>query len=80
MGLFLLFSQVPFISVLFMNPYMREAYITGRNAIEARKELEVQTAQISASQPTLQEQEAKKTPVTSKPNPTQEQKKKKKSK
>ena len=80
MGLFLLLSQVPFISVLFMNPYIREAYITGRNAIEARKELEVEAAQISPSQPTLQEQEAKKTPVTSKQNPTQEQKKKKKSK
>lgn len=80
MGLFLLFSQVPFISVFFMNPHMREAYIIGRDVIEARKELEAQAAQISASQPTLQEQEAKKTPATSKPTSAQEQKKKKKSK
>lgn len=80
MGLFLLFSQVPFISVFFMNTHMREAYIIGRDVIEARKELEAQAAQISAPQPTLQEQEAKKTPATSKPNFIQKQKKKKQSK
>lgn len=62
MGLFLLFSQVPFISVFFMNPHLREAYIIGRDVIEARKELEAQLAQISASQAISQEQMAQKAP------------------
>jgi hypothetical protein len=81
MGLFLLFSQVPFISVLFMNPQIRETYLTGRNAIEAKEEQEAQAAQ-AASMPQLtpQEQEVQKSPKTPKPNPPQKQKKKKRSK
>ncbi|MBL8676255.1 MAG: hypothetical protein JNJ47_02350 [Alphaproteobacteria bacterium] len=73
-GLFLLFSQVPFISVLFMNPYVREAYITGRNVIEARKELENQVVQISVAKPSPQEQTVQKAPEAPKPNASQKQK------
>lgn len=80
MGLFLLFSQVPFISVFFMNAHMREAYITGLRVIEMRKELEAQTTQISASQKISQEQEVLKAPENSNSSPVQKQKKKKKSK
>jgi hypothetical protein len=77
MGLFLLFSQVPFISVLFMNPHLREAYITGLQVIEMRKELETQATQISASQAISQEQTVQKTSATPKPTPAQKQAKKK---
>ncbi|MBL8677231.1 MAG: hypothetical protein JNJ47_07440 [Alphaproteobacteria bacterium] len=79
-GLFLLFSQVPFISVFFMNAHMREAYVTGLRVIEMRKELETQTTQISASQAISQEQAVQKAPEAPKPNASQKQKKKKKSK
>jgi hypothetical protein len=65
MGLFLLFSQVPFISVFFMNAHMREAYITGLRVIEMRKELEAQATQISASQVISQEQSVQKAPENS---------------
>jgi hypothetical protein len=74
MGLFLLFFQIPFISVLFMNPHLREAYMAGRNVIEARKEFEAQAAQISVLQPTSQG------PVIQKTSPTPKTKKKNKSK
>ena len=80
MGIFLLFSQVPFISVLFMNPHLREAYITGRDAIEARKELEAQAAETLVSQAIPKEQEVQKASTLPKQNPTQKQKKEKKSK
>lgn len=73
MGLFLLFSQVPFISVFFMNAHMRKAYITGLWVIEMRKELE----QISTPQAISQEQTARKAPEASKPNASQKKKKKK---
>lgn len=79
-GLFLLFSQMPFISVFFMNAHMREAYITGLQVMELQKELEAQATQISAPQAISQEQTAQKTPESSKPNASQKQKKKKKSK
>ena len=79
-GLFLLFSQVPFIAVLFMNPHIREAYITGRNAIEAREKLEAQAAQAPTSQAIPEGQEVQKISTTPKPTPPQKQKKKKKSK
>lgn len=78
MGLFLLFSQVPFISVFFMNAHMREAYIIGRDVIEARKELEAQAAETSVLQAIQKTQEAQKAPAPQKQNPTQKQKKKSK--
>ncbi len=79
-GLFLLFSQVPFISAFFMNAHMREAYITGLRVIDTRKELEAQATQISASQAISQEQTVQKAPEALKLNTSQKQKKKKKSK
>ena len=75
MGLFLLFSQVPFISVFFMNAHMREAYMTGLQVIEMRKELEAQATQISALQAISQEQTVQKAPEAPKPNTSQKQKK-----
>ena len=73
MGIFLSLSQAPFISVLFINPHLREAYITGRDAIEARKKLEAQAAETLVSQAIPKEQEIQKASTPLKQNPTQKQ-------